>query len=163
VDDLRAWNRTQAPLANGHLRPVQMALMRTPRSAAEKVIVCAVGAVAVWFLTIVVGFSPRRNLPTTLGAVIFELLWLSFPGLIVGGFWSSRGPNGRFPLFAAAVTAVGLIWSAHGFDIQADPLAALTIVFAPLYVGCIAVGAIAVTLLAQWIRRSKDPSSDASP
>jgi hypothetical protein len=137
--------------------------MRTPRRAAEKVILCAVGAVAVWFLTIAVGFSPRRNLPTTLGAVVFELLWLSFPGLIVGAFWSARGPNGRFPLFAAAVTAAGLVWSAHGFDIQADPLAALTIVFAPLYVACFALAAIALTLLAQRLRRSKDASSDASP
>jgi hypothetical protein len=137
--------------------------MRTPRTAAEKVILCAVGAVAVWFLTIAVGFSPRRNLPTTLGAVVFEVLWLSFPGLIVGAFWSMRGSNGRFPLFAAAVTAVGLVWSAHGFDIRADPLAALTIVFAPLYVGCFALAAIALTLLAQRLRRSRGGSSDASP
>jgi hypothetical protein len=131
-------------------------MVRTP---AGKVIACAAGAVGVWFLTIAVGFSPRRNLPATVGAVVFELVWLSFPGLIVGGFWSARGPKGQFPLFAAVVTAVALVWAAHGFDIQADPLAALTIVFAPLYIGCGSLGAIALTLLAERIRRSRDASS----
>ena len=108
--------------------------MRGPRSPAEKVIACAVGAVAVWFLTIAVGFSPRRNLPDTAGKVLFEVAWLAFPGLVVGAFWASRGPEGRFPVFVGLVTAAALVWSAHTFDIQADPLAALTIVFAPLLV-----------------------------
>ncbi|HZX40718.1 MAG TPA: hypothetical protein VFE93_02695, partial [Myxococcaceae bacterium] len=101
--------------------------MRGPRSSAEKVVACAVGAVAIWFLTIAVGFSPRRNLPSTFGQVLFEVAWLSFPGLVVGGFWAARGPGGRFPVFAGLVTAAALVWSAHSFDIQADPLAALTI------------------------------------
>jgi len=136
--------------------------MRGPRSSAEKVIVCAVGAVAVWFLTIAVGFSPRRNLPATLGQVVFEVAWLTFPGLVVGAFWASRGPGGRFPLFTAVVTAAALVWSAHDFDIQADPLAALTIVFAPLVVACVAVAGILLTLGvgALW-RRARRP--DASP
>src|SRR5262249_62308642 len=81
--------------------------MRGPRTSAEKVLSCAVGAVAVWFLTIAVGFSPRRNLPTTVEMAAFEIAWLSFPGLVVGAFWAARGPNGRFPLFAAAGTAAG--------------------------------------------------------
>lgn len=135
--------------------------MRGPRSSAEKVIACAVGAVALWFLTIAVGFSPRRNLPTSGGQVLFEVAWLAFPGLVIGAFWASRGPGGRFPLFAAALTAAALVWSAHTFDIQADPLAALTIVFAPLYVACVALAGIILTLGAGVLRRRG--KSDASP
>ena len=135
--------------------------MRGPRSFAEKVIACAVGAVAVWFLTIAVGFSPRRNLPRSAGQVLFEVAWLAFPGLVVGAFWAARGPGGRFPLFAGLLTAAALIWSAHTFDIQADPLAALRIVFAPLYVACIALAAIILTLGAGVLRRRG--KSDASP
>ena len=60
--------------------------MRGPRTPAAKVIACAAGAVAVWFLTIAVGFSPRRNLPGTPGQVLFEVVWLAFPGLEVGAF-----------------------------------------------------------------------------
>jgi hypothetical protein len=135
--------------------------MRGPRSPAAKVIGCAAGAVAVWFLTIAVGFSPRRNLPATPGQVLFEVVWLAFPGLVVGAFWASRGPEGRFPLFAALLTAASLVWSAHTFDIQADPLAALTIVFAPLVVACIALAGIVLTLGAGWLRRRG--RSNASP
>src|SRR5262249_40093129 len=113
--------------------------MRGPRSSAEKVVACAAGAVAIWFLTIAVGFSPRRNLPDTAGKLLFEVVWLAFPGLVVGGFWASRGPGGRFPVFVGLVTAAALVWSAHGFDLQADPLAAVTIVFAPLVVACAAL------------------------
>lgn len=136
--------------------------MRGPRSSAEKVIACAAGAVASWFLPIAVGFSPRRNLPTSLGQVLFEVAWLAFPGIVVGAFWAARGPGGRFPAFAALVTAVALVWSAHDFDLQADPLAALTIVFAPLVVACIALGAIILTLGVGYLRRRTE-KSDASP
>ncbi|HVP60117.1 MAG TPA: hypothetical protein VMT11_06140 [Myxococcaceae bacterium] len=136
--------------------------MRRPRSSTGKVVVCAVGAVATWFLTIAVGFSPRRNLPTTTGQVLFEVAWLSFPGLVVGAFWASRGPGGRFPVFAALLTAAALVWSAHTFDIQADPLAALTIVFAPLYVACVALGGIVLTLGAAYLRH-RWGRSNASP
>jgi hypothetical protein len=136
--------------------------MRGPRSSAGKVAACAVGAVAVWFLTIAVGFSPRRNLPANFGQVLFEVAWLSFPGLVVGAFWASRGPGGRFPLFTGLVTAAALVWSAHGFDIQADPLAALTVVFAPLLVACVALGGILLTLGAEYLRR-RSRKSDASP
>ena len=136
--------------------------MRGPRSSAETVIACAMGAVAVWFLTIAVGFSPRRNLPATFGQVLFEVAWLTFPGLVVGAFWASRGPEGRFPLFTAVATAAALVWSAHDFDIQADPLAALTIVFAPLIVACVAVVGILLTLgVGALRRRARRP--DASP
>ena len=127
--------------------------MRGPRSSAEKVIACAVGAVAVWFLTIAVGFSPRRNLPDTVGKALFEVVWLTFPGLVVGAFWASRGPGGRFPLFTALLTAAALVWSAHDFDIQSDPLAALTIVFAPLIVACVALGGVVLTLGVAYLRR----------
>ena len=136
--------------------------MQGPRSPAEKVVACAVGAVAVWFLTIAVGFSPRRNLPDTAGKLLFELAWLAFPGLVVGAFWASRGPGGRFPVFVALVTAAALVWSAHTFDIQADPLAALTIVFAPLLVACAALAGILLTLGVGWLRR-RAGRSDASP
>jgi hypothetical protein len=136
--------------------------MRGPRSSAEKVVACAVGAVAIWFLTIAVGFSPRRNLPSTFGQVLFEVAWLSFPGLVVGGFWAARGPGGRFPVFAGLVTAAALVWSAHSFDIQADPLAALTIVFAPLVVACVALGGILLTLGVGALRRRRG-KPDASP
>jgi hypothetical protein len=136
--------------------------MRGPRSSAEKVIACAVGAVAIWFLTIAVGFSARRNLPSTPGQVLFEVAWLSFPGLVVGAFWASRGPGGRFPVFAALLTAAALVWSAHAFDIQAEPLAALTIVFAPLVVACVALGGIVLTLGATALRRRRG-KSNASP
>jgi hypothetical protein len=136
--------------------------MRGPRSSAGKVLACAAGAVAVWFLTIAVGFSPRRNLPRTLGQWVFEVAWLSFPGLVVGAFWGSRGPEGRFPLFAALLTAAGLVWSAHSFDIQADPLAALTIVFAPLIVTCLAAAGIVLTLGVAYLRR-RARRPDASP
>jgi len=136
--------------------------MRGPKSPAEKVIACAAGAVAIWFLTIAAGFSPRRNLPRTFGQVLFEVAWLSFPGLVVGAFWASRGPGGRFPVFAALLTAAALVWSAHGFDIEADPLAALTIVFAPLVVTCVALGAILLTLGASALRRRRG-KPDASP
>jgi hypothetical protein len=136
--------------------------MRGPRSSAQKVAACALGAVAVWFLTIAVGFSPRRNLPATVGQVVFEVAWLAVPGLVVGAFWASRGPEGRFPLFTALVTAGALVWAAHGFDIQADPLAALTIVFAPLVVACVALGGILLTLGAEYLRR-RAGRSDASP
>jgi len=136
--------------------------MRGPRSSAGKVAACAVGAVAVWFLTIAVGFSPRRNLPANFGQVLFEVAWLSFPGLVVGAFWASRGAGGRFPLFTALVTAAALVWSAHGFDIQADPLAALTVVFAPLLVACVALGGILLTLGTEYLRR-RVRNSDASP
>ena len=136
--------------------------MRGPRSSAEKVIACAVGAVAVWFLTIAVGFSPRRNLPDTVGKALFEVVWLTFPGLVVGAFWASRGAGGRFPLFTAGLTAAALVWSAHTFDIQADPLAALTIVFAPLLVACVALAGILLTLGVGWLRR-RVGRSDASP
>jgi len=136
--------------------------MRGPRSSAEKVAACAVGAVAVWFLTIAVGFSPRRNFPDTFGKLVFETVWLAFPGLVVGAFWASRGPGGRFPLFTGLVTAAALVWSAHTFDIQADPLAAVTIVFAPLLVAGVAIAAILVTLGAGWLRR-RAGRSDASP
>src|SRR5262249_57687695 len=105
--------------------------MRGPRTSAEKVLSCAVGAVAVWFLTIAVGFSPRHNLPSTVEMAAFEIAWLSFPGLVVGAFWAARGPNGRFPLFAAAVTAAGVVAAAPGFGLPADPLAALTVAFPP--------------------------------
>ena len=136
--------------------------MRGPRSPAEKVVACAVGSVAVWFLTIAVGFSPRRNLPDTVGKAVFEVVWLTFPGLVVGAFWASRGPGGRFPLFTALLTAAALVWSAHDFDIQADPLAALTIVFAPLIVACVAVVGILLTLgVGALRRRARRP--DASP
>ncbi len=135
--------------------------MRGPRSSAEKVIACAAGAVAVWFLTIAVGFSPRRNLPSNFGQVLFEVAWLAFPGLIVGAFWAARGPRGKFPAFAGLLTAAALVWSAHTFDIQADPLAALTIVFAPLYVGCIALAGVVLTLGVAFLRRRG--KSDASP
>ena len=37
--------------------------MRGPRSPADEGDPCVAGAVAIWFLTIAVGFSPRRNLP----------------------------------------------------------------------------------------------------
>jgi Na+(H+)/acetate symporter ActP len=129
--------------------------MRGPRTSAEKVVSCAVGAVAVWFLTIAVGFSPRHNLPTTVGMAVFEVAWLSFPGLIVGAFWAARGAAGRFPAFTAVVTAVGMVVAAHGFDLQADPLAALTVVFAPLYLGCLALGAIVLTLLGEAVQRRR--------
>ena len=135
--------------------------MRGPRSSAEKVIACAVGAVAVWFLTIAVGFSPRRNLPSSAGQVLFEVAWLAFPGLVVGAFWASRGAGGRFPLFTGLLTVAALVWSAHTFDIQADPLAALTIVFAPLYVACIALAGVILTLGAGALRRRG--KTDASP
>ena len=127
-----------------------------------KVLACAAGAVAVWFLTIAVGFSPRRNLPRTFGQWVFEVAWLSFPGVVVGAFWASRGQQGRFPLFAALVTAAALVWSAHTFDIQADPLAALTIVFAPLVVTCITVAGIVLTLGVAYLRR-RAGRPDASP
>ena len=136
--------------------------MRGPRSSAEKVVACAVGAVAVWFLTIAVGFSPRRNLPDTAGKALFEVAWLAFPGLVVGAFWASRGPEGRFPVFVGLVTAAALVWSAHTFDIQADPLAALTIVFAPLLVACVALAGILLTLGVGWLRR-RVGRPDASP
>ena len=110
---------------------------------------------AVWFLTIAVGFSPRRNLPTTLEMAAFEIAWLSFPGLVVGAFWAARGPNGRFPLFTAAITAAGMVAAAHGFDLRADPLAALTVVFAPLYLACLALGAIGLTLLWEVLQRRR--------
>ena len=136
--------------------------MRGPRSSAGKVVACAAGAVAVWFLTIAVGFSPRRNLPDTVGKLLFEVVWLAFPGLVVGAFWVSRGPEGRFPLFTGLVTAAALVWSAHTFDIQADPLAAVTIVFAPLLVAGVAIAAILVTLGVGWLR-GRAGRSDASP
>lgn len=136
--------------------------MRGPRSSAEKVVACAAGAVAIWFLTIAVGFSPRRNLPDTAGKLLFEVVWLTFPGLVVGAFWASRGPGGRFPVFAGLVTAAGVVWSAHSFDLQADPLAALTIVFAPLIVACVALGGILLTLGVAYLRR-RSSRSDASP
>jgi len=143
--------------------------MRGPRSSAEKVVTCAAGAVAIWFLTIAVGFSSRRNLPDTAGKVLFEVVWLAFPGLVVGAFWAARGPNGRFPLFAAAVTAAGMVAAAHGFDLRADPLAALTVVFAPLYLACLALGAIGLTLLWELVQRRRtrprlvDPPPSAAP
>jgi hypothetical protein len=121
-----------------------------------------VASVGVWFLTIAVGFSPRRNLPRSAGQVLFEVLWLTFPGLVVGAFWAARGPGGRFPLFTALVTAAALVWSAHTFDIQADPLAALTIVFAPLYVACVALGGVVLTLGVAYLRR-RVGKPDASP
>ena len=136
--------------------------MRGPRSSAEKVIACAAGAVAIWFLTIAVGFSPRRNLPDTVGKGVFEVVWLTFPGLVVGAFWASRGPGGRFPVLAAGVTAAALVWSAHTFDLQADPLAAVTIVFAPLVVACVALAGILLTLGVAYVRR-RVGRSDASP
>ena len=136
--------------------------MRGPKSSAGKVVACALGAVAVWFLTIAVGFSPRRNLPATVGQVVFEVVWLAFPGLVVGAFWASRGPRGRFPLFTALVTAGAPVWAAHDFDIQADPLAALTIVFAPLVVAGIAIGGILLTLGVEYLRR-RAGRPDASP
>ena len=136
--------------------------MRGPRSSAGKVVACAAGAVATWFLTIATGFSPRRNLPATPGQVLFEVAWLSFPGIVVGAFWAARGKGGRFPAFAALVTAAALVWSAHTFDIQADPLAALTIVFAPLVVACVAFGGIVLTLGAAYLRR-RVGKPDASP
>ena len=123
------------------------------RSSAGKVVACAVGSVAVWFLTIAVGFSARRNLPDTVGKAVFEVVWLTFPGLVVGAFWASRGPGGRFPLFTALLTAAALVWSAHDFDIQSDPLAALTIVFAPLIVAVVALGGILLTLGVGYLRR----------
>ena len=136
--------------------------MRGPRSSAEKVIACAVGAVAVWFLTIAVGFSPRRNLPDTVGKLLFEVVWLTFPGLIVGAFWASRGSGGRFPVLAAGVTAAALVWAAHTFDIKADPLAALTIVFAPLLAAGVAIAGILLTVGVGYLRR-RAGRSDASP
>ncbi len=90
------------------------------------------------------------------------MAWLAFPGMVVGAFWASRGAGGRFPLFAALVTAAALVWSAHTFDIQADPLAALTIVFAPLYVACVALAGIVLTLGVAYLRR-RVGRSDASP
>lgn len=125
-------------------------------------VACAAGAVAIWFLTIAVGFSPRRNLPDTAGKLVFEVVWLTFPGVVVGAFWAARGPGGRFPVFVGLVTAAALVWSAHSFDIQADPLAALTIVFAPLVVACVALGGILVTLGVAYLRR-RAGRSDASP
>ena len=71
-------------------------------------------------------------------------------------------PEGRFPLFTALLTAAALVWSAHTFDIQADPLAALTIVFAPLVVACVALGGILLTLGAAYLRRRRG-RPDASP
>ncbi len=136
--------------------------MRGPQSSAEKVVACAVGAVAVWFLTIAVGFSPRRNLPDTVGKLLFEVVWLTFPGLVVGAFWASRGPEGRFPVFAGLLTAAALVWSAHSFDLQADPLAALTIVFAPLLAAGVAIAGILLTLGVGYLRR-RAGRSDASP
>jgi hypothetical protein len=136
--------------------------LRGPRSSAGKVVTCAVGAVAVWFLTILVGFSPRRNLPSGIGQLVFEVVWLSLPGIVVGAFWASRGAGGRFPLFTALLTAAALVWSAHDFDLQADPLAALTIVFAPLIVTCVAAAGIALTLGVAYLRR-RAGRSDASP
>ena len=136
--------------------------MRAPRSSAEKVIACAIGAVAVWFLTIALGFSPRRNLPDTVGKVLFEVVWLTFPGLVVGAFWASRGPGGRFPVFAAGAAAAALVWSAHSFDIKADPLAALTIVFAPLLAAGVAIAGILLTVGVGYLRR-RAGRSDASP
>lgn len=136
--------------------------MRGPPSTARKVLTCAAGAVAIWFLTIALGFSPRRNMPDTVGKLLFEVVWLTFPGLVVGAFWASRGPGGRFPIFTGAVTAAALVWSAHDFDIQADPLAALTIIFAPLMVACVALGAILLTLGVAWLRR-RGGRPDASP
>ena len=136
--------------------------MRGPRSSAEKVIACAAGAVAVWFFTIAVGFSSRRNLPDTAGKVLFEVVWLAFPGLVVGAFWASRGPGGRFPVFVGLVTTAALVWSAHTFDLQADPLAAVTIVFAPLVVACVALAGILLTLGVAYVRR-RVGRSDASP
>jgi hypothetical protein len=118
--------------------------------------------VAVWFLTILVGFSSRRNLPTGMGQLVFEVVWLSFPGIVVGAFWASRGAGGRFPLFTGLLTAAALAWSAHDFDLQADPLAALTIVFAPLIVTCVAAAGIVLTLGVAYLRR-RGGRSDASP
>ena len=84
------------------------------------------------------------------------------PGVVVGAFWASRGAEGRFPIFAGLVTAAALVWSAHSFDLQADPLAALTIVFAPLIVACVALGGILLTLGVAYLRR-RAGRSDASP
>jgi hypothetical protein len=64
-------------------------------------------------------------------------------------------------VFTGVLTAAALVWSAHTFDIQADPLAALTIVFAPLYVGCIALAGVVLTLGVAFLRRRG--KSDASP
>jgi len=136
--------------------------MHGPRSSAGKVIACAAGAVAVWFLTILVGFSSRKNLPASVGQLVFEVVWLSFPGIVVGAFWASRGHEGRFPLFAALLTAGALVWSAHDFDLQADPLAALTIVFAPLVVTGVAAAGIVLTLGMAYLR-GRVGRSDASP
>ena len=75
------------------------------------------------------------------------MVWLAFPGVVVGAFWASRGPGGALPALRRRwSTAAALVWSAHSFDIQADPLAALTIVFAPLVVACVALGGILLTL-----------------
>jgi len=109
-----------------------------------------------------VGFSPRQNLPRSPGQWVFELIWLTFPGLVVGAFWASRGPGGRFPLLAAGLGCAALVWLAHGFDLQADPLAALTIVFAPLVSAAVAAGGVALTALIGWVRRRTEPP-DASP
>jgi len=136
--------------------------MHGPRSPVQKVVLCAAASVAIWFLTIAGGLSPWRNLPDTTGKLLFEVVWLTFPGLVVGAFWASRGPGGRFPVFAGLVTAAALVWSAHSFDIQADPLAALTIVFAPLLVACVALGGILLTLGVAYLRR-RGGRSDASP
>jgi len=81
---------------------------------------------------------------------------------VVGAFWASRGPQGPFPVLAGLVTAAAVVWSAHSFDVQADPLAALTIVFAPLLVACVALAGILVTVGVAWLRR-RGGRSDASP
>ena len=79
-----------------------------------------------------------------------------------GGLLGLARAGGRFPLLTGVVTAAALVWSAHSFDIQADPLAALTIVFAPLMVACVALGGILVTLGVAYLRR-RAGRSDASP
>ncbi len=132
------------------------------RSTAAKVTSCAAGAVAIWLLTVALGVDRSAHLPHTPGQWLFEVLWTALPGVVMGAYWAARGPAGRFPLFAAAAAAAGQIWAAHRFDVGADPLAGLLIVFGPLLVTCIALVGIVLTLLAGVVRRGAG-RSDASP
>src|SRR5262249_62126675 len=91
------------------------------------------------------------------------------PGWGGGACGAAGAPTGRSPLFAGGGPGAGRGAAALAFAPGAAPRAALPVVFPPLSLACLALGAIGLPLLWELVQRRRtrprlvDPPPSAAP